>query len=35
LDISDKHGLPYEDVYKYICKFEEKGLIEMVEIDVV
>lgn len=34
LDIAIKHNLPYHDVYRYIDKFREKGLVEFVEIDI-
>lgn len=27
LDVAIKHNLPYDEVYRYICKFKEKGLI--------
>lgn len=30
LDISEKHELPFEEVYHYICKFRDKGLVEFV-----
>jgi hypothetical protein len=30
LDIAEQHELPYDRLYEYICRFQEKGLIEMV-----
>ena len=30
LDIAVKHDIPYEELYGYLRKFEEKGLIEMI-----
>lgn len=30
LDISIKHDLPFDQVYSYLLKFKEKGLIEFI-----
>jgi hypothetical protein len=29
LEIALKHGLPFDRLYEYLCKFEEKGLISL------
>jgi len=30
LDIAEKHGLPFDRLHRYLCRFEEKGLLRMV-----
>lgn len=29
LDIAERHELPYDRVYEYVCKFQKRGLVEM------
>jgi aminopeptidase-like protein len=30
LDVAVKHGLPYEELYRYVCRFKERMLIDFV-----
>ena len=32
LDIAMRHDLPYDEVFYYVCKFREKGLVEFVDM---
>lgn len=32
LEIADRHDLPYEDVYTYLTRFQEKGLVKFAEV---